>query len=205
MFDTERLAIDAWEKAGREAGIIFRRQDLNMMKGLSLKNSEIIMKKIMGNDFPFKELSTKKEQYMLNHIEENGLPVKEGLYGLLDLLDKRNILKAVATSTMRKKAEKLLEMENIYGRFDFKIFGDEVKKGKPDPEIFATVVKKAGCPASECLVLEDSENGVVAAVKAGTKAVLIKDEEDIPAYLKNQIYKEFNSLKEFCNYISTVL
>jgi len=205
MFDTERLAMEAWGKVCREAGLFVRQQEINMMKGLSIENSERVMKKVIGKDFPFKELSAKKEHYMLKYIDENGVPVKDGLYELFDCLEQKNILKAVATSTLRKKAEKLLEMANISDRFEFKIFGDEVRKGKPDPEIFATAVKKAGCPARECLVLEDSENGIIAAVKANTRVIFIKDMEDIPSYLKNLIYKEFSSLKEFCNYLENNL
>jgi HAD superfamily hydrolase (TIGR01509 family) len=205
MFDTERLAMEAWGKVCREAGLFVRQQEINMMKGLSIENSERVMKKVIGKDFPFKELSGKKEHYMLKHIYENGVPVKDGLYELLDYLDHKNILKAVATSTLRKKAEMLLEMANISDRFDFKIFGDEVSKGKPDPEIFSTAVKKAGCPAQECVVLEDSENGVIAAIKANTKVVFIKDMEDIPAQLKSLVYKEFISLKKFSNYLENNL
>jgi len=205
MFDTERLAMDAWGKACREAGLFVRQQDLNMMKGLSLDSSEKVMKKIIGKDFPFKEMHRQKEHYMLKHIGENGVPVKDGLYELLDFLEQKNILKAVATSTLRKKAEKLLEMAGISARFDFIICGDEVKKGKPDPEIFITAVKKAGCPARECLVLEDSENGVIAAIKANTRVIFIKDMENIPAYLKDLIYKEFNSLKEFWSFLKNNL
>ena len=138
-------------------------------------------------------------------MEENGIPVKKGLYELLGFLEENGISKAVATSSERIKAEKYLRLGNVIERFDCIVCGDEVIKGKPDPEIFQKVAQKAGFDMKDCIVLEDSENGILAASRAGMKPVFIKDIKDLSEDTRKLIFKEFQSLLEFRDYLESIL
>jgi HAD superfamily hydrolase (TIGR01509 family) len=205
MFDTERISISAWKKAGEEFDYNIEEKHCVETIGLYFKNGEEIFKNYFGENFPFLEIRELKEKYVFKYIEENGVPVKDGLYDLLNYLEQKDILKGLATSTVRKKTEKLLEMANIKNRFDYILCGDEIINGKPDPDIFNCLAHKANCCKSECIVLEDSENGIIAASKAEMKPVFIQDIKKLTEDSKKLLFKEFKSLLEFNDYLKTIL
>ena len=62
-----------------------------------------------------------------------------------------------------------------YKFFDVLVCGDEVQKGKPHPEIFLSAAEKLNLPTSECLMFEDSENGITSAYNAGGVTILLQD------------------------------
>lgn len=103
--------------------------------------------------------------------------VNPGLHELLDLLDHLKIKKAVATSSFREFTKKILSGFDLEKRFDAIITGDDVTLGKPDPAIFLEAAKILGAPAKECLVLEDAENGVEAAYRAGMHVFAIPHDD----------------------------
>jgi HAD superfamily hydrolase (TIGR01509 family) len=205
MFDTESLALKMWEQVGKEFGYEIKPELVNKTTGIDCNGTEKIFMDHFGKDFPFWKIRTLREENAYKHMVENGIPVKKGLYELLDFLEDYGIGKAVATSSERIKAEKYLELGNVRHRFDCVICGDEVKKGKPDPEIFLKVAQKAGFTSKDCIVLEDSENGILSASGAGMKPIFIKDVEDLSEGTKKLIFKEFQSLLGVRDYFKSKL
>lgn len=82
---------------------------------------------------------------------------------------------AIATSTHEKTAGQYLKMERLTDNFDVCVFGNMVAKSKPDPEIYQEAVKRLGRLPEECLVLEDSPNGILAGFQAGCPVIMIPD------------------------------
>ena len=80
-----------------------------------------------------------------------------------------------AAGEMRERVDKILQMAGLTGYFDGSICGDEVEKGKPDPEVFLKACQKAGVQPQDALVLEDSEAGIQAAFSAGIPVICIPD------------------------------
>ena len=109
------------------------------------------------------------------YIEEKGVPLKEGLPELLEYLKGQDIRMAVATSTQQSLAEKMLKIAGVYEYFDAVAYGNKVKRSKPFPDIFQKAAEDLGVPMRECLVLEDSPNGIRAGAAAGCKAVMVPD------------------------------
>ena len=103
------------------------------------------------------------------------VPLKGGCAELLDFLKTSDIKRAVATSTHTKLAEHKLRLAGIRDAFAFVMGGDRVQRSKPDPEIYRRSAEQLGVPAERCLALEDSENGVRAAVAAGLRVVQVPD------------------------------
>jgi len=204
MFDTERLAISAWENAGENFNINISEDIVIETIGLDVHGAEKVFKKHLGDSFPFSEARKLRIEYTKEFIEQNGVPVKKGLYELLEFLDEKPVLKAVATSTERERTENLLSSAMIKDKFNIIICGDEISKCKPEPDIFLAVARKLGCNPRECLVLEDSENGIIAASKASMVPVLIPDIK----YPSNEVEKlaveKFNSLIEVKEFIETL-
>jgi beta-phosphoglucomutase-like phosphatase (HAD superfamily) len=82
---------------------------------------------------------------------------------------------AVATSTRTKRATEKLGDAGLLDYFKIVIGGDQVEQGKPDPEIYLKAASALSSAPSRCLALEDSANGVKAAVAAGMTVVQIPD------------------------------
>lgn len=114
------------------------------------------------------------EKHWVWYVEKN-VPVKPGLYEILDFLDEYHIKKAVATTTRRELTEERLKRVGVYDRFDYVLCGDEVTNHKPDPEIYLSVLKKMDTDARNTLVLEDSVVGVEAAYRAGIDCIQVPD------------------------------
>jgi HAD superfamily hydrolase (TIGR01509 family) len=173
--------------------------------GIDIEGTKKIFSDHFGEDFPFYKLRELREEYALKHVKKNGVPVKAGLYELLDFLEDKNISKALATSSERTKAEKYLNLGNVLDRFNFTLCGDEVTKGKPNPEIFQKVAQKANFDKKNCIVLEDSENGILAASRAGMRPVFVKDVIELSGGTKKLVFKEFKSLIEVRDYLELIL
>jgi HAD superfamily hydrolase (TIGR01509 family) len=175
MFDTETLAKRAWQQVGSEHNYEISDEFLLGLLGRNKKSIEQEFKKGFGEDFDFNDMYSKQGKCMNNYIEEEGLGIKKGLIEILDFLTEKKIKKAVATSSIRERAEKLLSIAGVLDKFDSVICGDEVTKSKPDPEIFLTVCKKLNVDPSNALVLEDSERGLEAAIAGRIRCIIVPD------------------------------
>lgn len=93
----------------------------------------------------------------------------EAMPGLFHILDTfyGKLKLAVCTGAQREFMDIVLDRLKIRGQFAFLQASDEIKKGKPDPEIYLTTCAKLGCEPGQCIVLEDSSNGALAGKRAG--------------------------------------
>ena len=164
--------------------------------GLTGGRTGELYEKYYGNRFPYKKIVKEVGEVLNNMIEADGVPVKDGLYDLLDCLEEMKIKKALATSTARKRAEMLLGKAKVINRFDCIVCGDEVGKGKPDPEIFLKTAEKSLAAPGSCAVLEDSENGITAACRAGMMPLMVPDIKEPRAEVAAMAFKIFRNLDE---------
>ena len=104
-----------------------------------------------------------------------GIQVKPGAVELLEHLSEQGVGMAVATSTRTTTAREHLGKAGLVGFFDYIIGGDMVGNGKPDPEIYHKAAAELGQKASDCIVFEDSDPGVLAGVRSGAKVVQVPD------------------------------
>ncbi len=100
-------------------------------------------------------------------------------------------------------AEKKLKSLGLYDRFSSVVTGDQVKRGKPDPEIYLKAANNLGATPEQCVVLEDSENGIRAANAAGTCAIMIPDLIAPSVEMRKLAYKIFDSINEFLVFFKT--
>lgn len=105
----------------------------------------------------------------------NGVPMKKGLRQLLDLLRRKGIRAVVATSTDISLSGRLLKAAGVWEQLDFVLTRRDVAHGKPAPDIFLAACERAGVPAENALVLEDSINGGLAAKAAGIPYIIVPD------------------------------
>lgn len=161
MFDTERLRFQTLKQASNEfIGQEFSDEYLMQCLGLSAKASEQLAQKFYGTDVPYTAIRKRADEIELAFVRQNGVPIKKGLIQVLERLRKSGLRMAVATSSRRAIAEEYLINANVYKFFDLLVCGDEVEQGKPHPEIFITAAQRLNLQPQQCLMFEDSENGI---------------------------------------------
>lgn len=95
----------------------------------------------------------------------------EGIPQLIEQLKDSGIKLGLASSSSREFIEMILKSLNIIDKFDVILSGEEVKKGKPAPDVFLKTADLLGVNPCDCIVLEDSEHGITAAKAAGMKCI----------------------------------
>lgn len=176
MFDTERLRFQTLKQASRELiGVSFSDAYLMACLGLSASSAHQLAQQQYGQDIPYAEIRKRADELELESVRSLGVPIKKGLVQVLERLRKSGLRMAVATSSRRLIAEEYLINANVYKFFDVLVCGDEVQQGKPHPEIFLSAAEKLNLPSSECLMFEDSENGITSAYDAGGITILLQD------------------------------
>ena len=200
MFDTEKLASIHWKEAGEKYNYKIDDKVFIQTIGLKLIETEEVYKEYYGARFPFEKIKNEEINMAENHILSKGLPLKKGLYELLEYIKEKQLKIALATSTNRDKTELLLDLSNTKKYFDIITCGDEIINGKPDPEIFLKTSQVINCQSENCIVLEDSENGIIAAYGAGMLPIMIPDINEPGEEIEAMLFKKFNNLKEVKDY-----
>ena len=174
MIDTESVWKNAFDKAGDKYGIPNLGDTLfPSLIGKRLEDEQELLDRLLPSDIQ-NQLINEWRQIGLGSLERE-VPVKPGLYEMLDYLEQHHIKMAVATTTRRELTEQRLKKIGVYNRFDYVLCGDEVTKRKPDPEIYLSVLHKMNTKAENAIVLEDSSVGVEAAYRAGIDCIQVPD------------------------------
>lgn len=176
LLDSESLSMAVWMESAKEWGFkLSEKNFLERILGTNRLHIERQLKLLFGEDFDserFVEYTNEKHTSLVN---KNGVNLKSGVLDILSHLDKLGIKKAVATSSNRDRCEHMLLKANILDRFDFIICGNEVEKSKPNPDIFLKVAEHFNVAPENCIVFEDSRNGIKAAKSANMKPILVPD------------------------------
>jgi len=201
LFDTERLATDAWYKAAQEMGIADISMGVKGCVGLNHNDTVDFLAKCYGVGFPCEEFLNCASRAFKEMIEREGLPVKPGVYEILEFLKKNGFRTALATSTRKTGAMRHLETAGITHYFDAIVTGDMIVHGKPDPEIYELACRKLGSMPENCIAVEDSPNGIRSAYGAGIKTVMVPDLIEPDEELGKLLYRKFASLLELKEFL----
>ncbi len=140
-------------------------------------------------------------QLEYDFIENEGVQLKKGLLELLHYLKENNYQTIIASSSHQERAETLLKAHHISHYFDDTVYGKEVKRGKPFPDIFLKACEKLNIQTNEALVLEDSEAGIQAAYDAGIPVICIPDLKYPQQEYIDKTEAVLESLKDVISYI----
>jgi len=180
IFDLDGVIIDtahyhyiAWKRLAGEFGINLTLAHNELLKGVSrMRSLEIILS--LGNiKVPRdqqEQLAQKKNSWFVEYIEAiRPDEIFPGVIELIKNLRKKNIKVGLASSS--KNAPRVIELLGIAAAFDTMVDGTMIVHTKPDPEIFLLAAHKLGIEPKYCLVFEDAEAGVEAALAAGMQCV----------------------------------
>lgn len=175
LFDTEKLFLDTYKEIADEKGMAYNEKVVMGCIGLNIRDTEALFKKEYGGDFPFAEYHAECAERARRKIEEHGLPIKQGVHGLLTYLKGEGYRIALASSTSRRGVLGHLDRAGITGFFEVIIGGDMVEHGKPAPDIYLRACEELKARPEDTLAIEDSPNGLRSAYAAGLKPVMVPD------------------------------
>ena len=141
------------------------------------------------------ELIAGKTELYLQLIKDN-LRVYPGVVSLINVLSKTFVL-ALTTSSTIAEAQTVIQLLNLEDKFKVVVTSEDVVYGKPHPEPYLLTAKKLGVSSKECLVIEDSENGVKSAKAAGMFCVAIPNTETTEKLtLADKIVQDYSELTD---------
>lgn len=176
IFDSEKVYFKANQMAANELKIAFSFAYYRQFVGTGTKR----MVDQMTKDYGSRQLAEKfikiSHQNVFKIVKETGLPLKKGFLQLTAYLKAHQIKQVLASSSDRPAIKLFLESADLQQNFDQIVSGEDVSEAKPAPDIFEKAWQKAGSPQkSQCLVLEDSINGIKAAANAQLPAIMVPD------------------------------
>lgn len=172
MFNTEELYQDVGSEMLRRRGKTFDAELLDAMMGRPANAALQLMIDYHALTCTVSELVVETDEIFATLLDER-LEQMPGLAALLDALERASIPKAIATSSGPTFVSRVLDVFALAPRFEFILTCDDIREGKPHPEIYLLAAERLGCPPSRMLVLEDSQNGCRAAVAAGAIVVAV--------------------------------
>jgi HAD superfamily hydrolase (TIGR01509 family) len=175
MLDTEPLYRNAWQQACDELGFNLDDDTLSRFTGRPTRDCEAELQAHLGSDFPIARFGVRWPGLWRELVERQGIPHKRGLIGFLAFLEARRLPMAIATSSDRDNAAFSLRHAGLDGRFRVMVTGDQVPAGKPAPDIYLEAARRLGCDPTDCVALEDSDAGVLAACSAGMATICVPD------------------------------
>lgn len=170
LVSTDELHFKAWSKLATMLGITgFYKEDNQRQKGVSRRESlEIVLEKSKQcySEEEKENLAEIKNQYYVNMLGElTNDAVLDEVIDTLIMLKGKGI--KIGVGSVSKNTPLILEKTGLNQYIDKVSCGLDITKSKPDPEVFLVAAKKLELDATECLVVEDSKAGILAAKAAG--------------------------------------
>ncbi len=201
LVDTEKLHYLAWVKVLKPLGLNFSEEEFF---GLAGKQIDFIatdlIKKYKLNISP-KTLVKQRRKIAFEFFENSDLKLMPHAKSALSFLAKKSKIKlGLASGSIRKLIVSKLKRVGLDNFFSIIVAGDDVKRGKPFPDIYLLTIKKLKLKPKECLAFEDTEYGLKSAKSAGLRCFVVPN-----YYSRNQNFskadKVFKNLKEAVEYI----
>lgn len=175
LLDTERVCMGIFKEACAVQHVPFIEELYLSIIGCNAKRIETLFREGYGPDVDYPALNKAWRVRYFSVVQNQAIPVKDGVIELLEWLKEKNIPMAVATSTQHDIAIRKLELAGLDGYFDVLTTGCEVENSKPDPEIYILAANRLGIEPEHCLAFEDSNNGTRSAVAAKMMTYQIPD------------------------------
>ena len=180
IFDLDGVIVDtahyhylAWKRLAKELGFDLTLEQNELLKGVSrIKSLEIILDLggISLSEAEKDRIANKKNGWFVEYVNEmKPDEIFPGVKEMLKSIRSKGIKVALASSS--KNAPRVIQLLNIENEFDAIVDGTMIVHSKPDPEIFLLAASKLGVAPWACVVFEDAEAGVEAALAAGMKCV----------------------------------
>ena len=199
VLDTEKLYTRFWQEAARAFGYPMTKEQALGMRSLNRGAGLAKLQSYFGPSVNYDEIRNKRVELMDAFVEQEGVSLKPGIHELLDFLKEKGIKTSIATSSPMERTLLYLGSVGLRHSFDELVSGYMVEKGKPEPDIYLYAAEKLGVKPENCMVLEDSPAGILAAYRAGCLPVMIPDQDEPDENTAKMLYARAESLTEVIN------
>tara|TARA_B100001996_G_scaffold37044_1_gene27408 strand:+ start:49 stop:705 length:657 start_codon:yes stop_codon:yes gene_type:complete len=202
IFDVDGTLVDSLPYHHESWRIFFKNNNLEendfteILKEYKGGGTLELMTSVFGDMYTKDELKTMTDdkEIIFRDIYKSKIYPIEGLKKFLDNLKENNILLSIGSNAIRKNVLMTIEELSITNYFSYIICGDEVSKGKPDPEMYIKTLSNLNIRKDECVIFEDSIEGVTAAKNADIKVIGITSSQS------SEILKSAGAFKTIENY-----
>ena len=205
IFDMDGVLIDsgvwhraAWQALLTEMGLDPARPDFwRLTIG---RPGEEAVPLLLGKTLPDREARrlARRKRDLYVELARGGLRAVEGAPAFIEHLARRGIPRAVGTSASRMDVERMLGAVGLRRHFEVVVTSEDVRLGKPDPEVYVLAARRLGAARGACVVFEDSVVGIQAARRAGMRAIGVTTaygEEELRAAGAEAVIADFERLE----------
>jgi len=200
IIDSEEIHKKAYYETFKNLGVEVSEELYKTMTGSSTINAfQKLVNHFNLDDIP-EELVLQKRKCYVNYFENDPtLSLVNGVKELIQFLYKQNLTLVLASSSAMVNINRVFSRFDLNEYFTAKISGADLIASKPHPEIFEKAAILGGVSKEQCIVIEDSDNGIEAANKAGIYAIGYRNLLITDQTLKNAdlIIKDYNKLKKY--------
>jgi beta-phosphoglucomutase len=187
IFDMDGVLIEAkdWHYESLNKALSFFGQEISRydhlitFDGLPTKKKLAMLSEV--GDLPYdlhNLINDLKQRFTMEIIYSKCKPLFFHQYALSKLKE-NNFKLVVCSNSIRNTIQVMMERSNLLGYLDFFLSNQDVINGKPDPEIYNKAIQELGLLPNECLILEDNENGINAALASGAHLLKINSVQDV--------------------------
>lgn len=192
IIDSEPFHRDAYFKHFEELGIEVSPEEYSTFVGLSTENSyQYLINKHSLNQSA-EELSSRKREIFYEIFDQKDIYLISGVETLIHQLKENNFQLILASSSVRSTINKVFTRFNLYPYFSHIVSGEDFEESKPDPAIFIRAVELSGNLTDECIIIEDSTNGILAAKGAGVYCIAYDQNSNIKTNNNNFKKQDLN-------------
>lgn len=177
LVDSEPMFLSAINRLLVQEGVepISVKENEEFLIGTTIGETWRLLKSNRPLPLPTEEYIGRYDEIVREVMMEELAP-QPGVRELLDACNRRGLPKAVASSSLHMWVDLKLEAIGLTGAFDAVLGGDDVAKGKPEPDIYLKAADALGIPPGQCIAIEDSPIGIAAAVASGAYTIAVRTE-----------------------------
>ncbi len=213
IFDTERMFLECVKPAAEKFGLVGIEDVARECIGLTEVETKRLMRERFGEDAPLEAMDQEAVRIFQKRYQEEGLTMKEGAEELLEYLKAAGASIAIGSSTRHDIVEMELRDAGLLEYFDVLACGDMVEHSKPEPDVFLLAAEMLLGPEdqpepkkrADCIIIEDSFNGVIAARRTGATVFMVPDLLEPTEEIRAMADEVFGSLVEVKQWFKAAL
>jgi len=200
LVDSEHFHFNTWNELLAESNVQLEYEDfLNNYAGIPLPGNAVRLKELYTIDSPLELLISRKEDLTVARLKTSKIELMPYAQDALDFFAGTGVKMALVTASKRPDVDEMFNKNGLGKYFSFLVTRSDVVNSKPDPESYNLAVGKFGLEKSECLVFEDTLNGLRAAKAAGLTCYVIQGNENDHEKLAaaDKIFTNFEQAKAY--------
>ena len=201
IFASEQVVQQGWRYAAGKMQLGEIDQLFLQCVGTNHIFTENLLRTQFGPQFSYEEFRRYTREFFYNYTAQHGLPVKPGVRELMDYLKQNGYAIGLASSSTLQYILNGLRQAQLIDYFDVIVSGENLKRSKPEPDIYLMACEKMNVVPAEAYAIEDSYNGIRSASRAGMRPIMVPDLLPVTAEMEQLSCMICNNLLEVRDYL----